>query len=466
MKLTVGEIIGATKGELLIGNKGKCITGVSTDSRNIQMGQLFIPLIGERFDGHDYIESTLNAGAAAVLSSRIDSCFLSVAENKGNAIIHVDDTLGALHDLAKYYISKMNVLVIGVTGSTGKTTTKEMIYSVLSQKYNVLKNQGNYNNHIGVPLTVFKLEPDHEIAIFEMGMSALSEIDRLSCIVRPDIGVITNVGLSHIENLGSQKNIMKAKMEIANYFDNPEHILIINGDDVLLKELKSKDTVYKKYFIGFDKNCDFQAVYIHETGENSIKFEAMFCGKKYDFALQVPGRHNIYNALYAIAIGCILNIEPELICKGIQEFRGSDMRLNIFTTRDGLKVINDVYNANPDSMKAAIPVLAEIDANRKIAVLGDMLEMGSYAPKGHYGIGIEIVKHSIDFLVAVGKNASYIAKGAVENGLNKENIFLCLNNKEAIDILQKLLRKRDGILVKGSRGMKMEEIVEYIQERS
>ena len=465
MRLTVEEIIHATKGELLTGKREQWVTGVSTDSRNINADELFVPLKGDRFDGHDYIKNAIHAGAAASLLKQSEASVVSIAEKNGSALIRVDDPLQALHDLANYYLSKMDAIVIGVTGSTGKTTTKEMIYSILSRKYRVLKNEGNYNNHIGVPSTAFQVEPEHEVVIFEMGMSGFHEIEKLCRIVKPRIGVITNIGASHIEKLGSRENIFKAKMEITKYFDQREHILIANGDDEFLGKLKSQNTPYQKYFVGFHKDCDFQAISIDEIGEKGIQFKASLQGQDYDFVLQVPGKHNIYNALCAIAIGYVLGVEPDRICEGIQAFKGNDMRLNIISTRSNIKVLDDSYNASPDSMKAAIAVFATIASNRKIAVLGDMLEMGSYAQKGHYDIGKEIARHPIDFLVTVGEQAAYIGKGAVENGFYQSHIFACANNQEAIDVLQEILCEQDGVLVKGSRGMKMEEIVEYIQER-
>jgi len=465
MKLTVEEIIHATKGKLLTGKREQWVTGVSTDSRNITAGELFVPLKGNRFDGHDYIENAIRTGAAASLLKQSEAAVVSVAEENGCALIQVADPLQALHDLASYYLSKMNAIVIAVTGSTGKTTTKEMISSVLSQKYRVLKNKGNYNNHIGVPLTAFQVGPEHEVVIFEMGMSGFHEIENLCRIVKPRIGVITNIGTSHIEKLGSRENIFKAKMEITKHFDQREYILIANGDDEFLGRLKNQNTPYQKYFVGFHEDCHFQAISINEIGEKGVRFKASVQGQDYDFALQVPGKHNVYNALCAIAIGYVLGVEPDRISEGLQAFQGNNMRLNIISTRSNIKVLDDTYNASPDSMKAAIAVFATIDSKRKIAVLGDMLEMGSYAPKGHYDVGKEISRHPIDFLITVGEQATYIGKGAIESGFHQPHVFACANNQEVIEVLQRILRERDGVLVKGSRGMKMEEIVEYIQER-
>ncbi|MCT4605360.1 MAG: UDP-N-acetylmuramoyl-tripeptide--D-alanyl-D-alanine ligase [Marinisporobacter sp.] len=462
MKLSIKEMVEATKGNIIKGDRKDIIYGISTDSRSIKDKELFIPLIGESFNGHDFIEKAIKNGANAVLVH--EEYEGALYEEQGLSIIRVKDTLKALQDLAKYYVSKFPIPIIGVTGSTGKTSTKEIIYSVLSKKYRVLKNKGNFNNHIGLPLTVFELESHHEMAILEMGMSGFGEIDLLADIVKPNVAVITNIGLSHIEHLGSQENILKAKMEITNYF-NEKSILIANGDDPHLKTLKDKDVDYRKCFIGLEKNCNYQGVQINDLGEEGIHFHVKMNDKIYPFTLKVPGEHNIYNALCAIAIGCKFNMDIASIQKGIKEFEGSKMRMHIFTTPEKIKVINDAYNASPDSMGAAIHVLSKMDY-RKIAVLGDMLEMGEYSKDGHCHVGREVGKKSIDILIAVGINANVIAKGAIENKLNEEKVYVCKDNKEAIEILKNILKREDVVLIKGSRGMRMEEIVHYIQERS
>lgn len=463
MKLTVQEIVEATKGELVNGDNKTIIHGISTDSRNIKNHEMFIPLRGEHFNGHDFIKGAVAKGAIAILANQWHKD--DVQSNANLCIIRVGDTLQALHDLAKYYLSKFSIPVIAVTGSTGKTTTKDMIYHVLSKKYKVLKNKGNYNNHIGLPMTVFELEPYHEMAIFEMGMSDFGEIDKLAHIAQPDIAVITNIGLSHIEHLSSQENIFKAKMEITNYFDASSR-LIVNGDDKFLKSLKNRPQKYHTDFVGLDEDCTYRALNVKNLGIDGVRFQMKLNDELHEFILHVPGEHNVHNALCAIAVGISLKMDIKMIQEGLGEFYGGKMRLHIFTTNENIKVINDAYNASPDSMKAAIAVLAKITASRKIAVLGDMLEMGAYSEKCHYGVGYEISQQGIDILIAVGKQAQNIGVGAIDNGLDKDNIFICGNNQEVIKVLDSLIKKGDTILVKGSRGMKMEEIVDYVQERS
>ncbi|MFT9493494.1 UDP-N-acetylmuramoyl-tripeptide--D-alanyl-D-alanine ligase [Anaerosolibacter sp.] len=462
--LAVREIVLATNGELIFGDPETFIQGIAIDSRKVKKGELFIPLIGEHFDGHSFIGDVLRHGAGGVLCAR--SKYESVEMDENQCVVLVDDTLKAMQSLAKYYLSKFEIPVIGVTGSTGKTSTKDMIYAVLSQRYKVLRNQGNFNNHIGLPLTIFDLENHHELAVLEMGMSGLGEISLLAELVRPTIAAITNIGLSHIEHLGSQENIMKAKMEITNYFHKGSR-LIVNGDDEHLGTLQHKEFHFDIIYIGVHGRYNYIAENIQDLGEYGSQFDLSIGSHKYTFKLKVPGKHNIYNALIAIVIGIEMNVDIRLIQGALEEFGGSKMRLNIFSTSEGIKIINDAYNASPDSMMSAISVLDKMIANRKIACLGDMLEMGEYTERGHYQVGAEIMNgHKLDMLIAVGNSARYIAAGAKEHGFDQKYIFICKDNHGAIEILKEILKCGDAVLVKGSRGMKMEEIVEYIQERS
>lgn len=463
MKLTIKEIIEATKGKLIKGSEEATVQGIATDSRKLKPGELFIPFIGEKLNGHVFIEDVFKLGAAGVFTSEKNKDYSIFYA--GQSVIQVADTLKAFQDLARYYMKKFSIPVVGVTGSTGKTSTKDMIYAVLSQKYKVLKNEGNFNNHIGLPLTVFQLEPKHEVAIFEMGMRGLGEIDLLAELVRPDIAVITNIGLSHIEHLGSQENILKAKMEITNYFTK-ENRLVINGDDAYLSTLKDKNLGFHIIYIGIHGSYHYIADNVEDLGEDGSRFYLVAEGVKYPFELKVPGKHNIYNALCAIAVGLELGVPMELIQKALKAFEGSKMRLNILHTKENIKIINDAYNASPDSMISALRVLDKTVSDRKIACLGDMLEMGEFAEQGHYLVGREVAKGHIDMLIAVGFHAGHMARGAMEKGFPSEKIFICGNNHEAISILKEVLKERDAVLVKGSRGMKMEEIVEYILERS
>lgn len=457
--LKCAQIIKATKGILISGDESIRIKNISTDSRNISKGDLFIPLVGERFDGHDFIEDVFINGASAVLTQK-DIASLDIDLLKGKTVIKVKDTLRALGDISKAYRLKHKIPFVGITGSVGKTSTKEMISSVLSEKYKTLKNKGNYNNEIGVPLTLLNLDQSHQAAVIEMGMSDFGEISRLTFMVRPDIAVITNIGLSHIEKLGSRQNILKAKMEILESMDK-SGVVVLNGDDNLLDGLRDLLN-FKTVFYGTEDNADYQAYNIMSAGENGMYFEVSVNGKEYKIHLHVPGMHNVYNALAAIAVGVEMDVPMDDILKGLSKFCPEKMRMNIIS-KNGIKIINDAYNANPQSMEAALGVLKDIGGEkRKIAILGDMLEMGEFARESHVNIGKFAVSKGIEYIIAIGKNANNTISGALEQGARENNVFMFDSNEEAKGFLKKFISKGDYILVKGSRGMKMEEIVESL----
>ncbi|RKD27668.1 UDP-N-acetylmuramoyl-tripeptide--D-alanyl-D-alanine ligase [Caminicella sporogenes DSM 14501] len=461
MEISIKDILSATGGEILSGNENLIISGISIDSRKIKEGYLFIPIIGQRFDGHMFIEDAFSLGAVAALTSR--DLDIKISEDK--TIIKVDDTLKSLQKIAQFLLKKTDIPVVAVTGSTGKTTTKEFISSVLSEKYKILKNEGNFNNHIGLPLTILKLKKEHDIAVLEMGMSNRGEIDVLSKLTKPKIGIITNIGISHIENLGSRKAIFKAKMEIANYMDK-NSILIVNGDDDFLGTLKKSEFDFKIFSVGFKKTNDIYVEKIINSNTNEVEFLVCIENKSFNFKIKVPGIHNVYNALFAIAVGVVFKIPIDDIIKGLKKYKGSKMRLNIFKTSKGITVINDCYNASPDSMKAALEILKNIEGKRKIAVLGDMFEMGEYSESAHSEVGKMVVEKNIDLLITVGKESRMIAKTAIEKGLKSERVFTAEKNDTAINLIKDIIKQDDVILVKGSRGMKMEEIVHFLQERS
>ncbi len=452
--LKCAEIVKATGGVLLYGEKNTEIMGISTDSRKIEQGVLFIPLVGERFDGHNFVLSSLEAGASASLTQH------DMKPPAGKVIIKVDDTSKALRDIASYYRSKFDIPVVGITGSVGKTSTKDMIASVLKQKFNVLKTEGNFNNEIGLPLTVFNLNSSHEAAVLEMGMSGFGEISRLTAIARPSIAVITNVGVSHIEKLGSRKNILKAKMEILEGLDD-KGLLILNGDDNLLSGARGL-TGHRTVFYGIEEDADYQAYNITSMGEQGSFFQITINNLEYKVVVPVPGLHNVYNALAAIAAGIELGIDVEKIIQGISEYTPGKMRQNILTA-NGVKIINDTYNASPQSMEAAIDVLKDVaGGNRTIAILGDMLEMGDWALEAHKDVGKYAALKEVDYIFAVGENGRNIALGAIEAGASQERVNMFDCNEDVNHFLGNFLCKNDVILVKGSRGMRMEQIVEKL----
>lgn len=452
--MTCGEIVRATDGVLISGDTGTTFPGITIDSRKIKEGDLFIPIAGQRFDGHDFISCSIDKGAVGVLTQK------NIKPSGNISIIKVQDTTKALGDIAAYYRQKFNIPFVGVTGSVGKTSTKDMIAEVLGRKYNVLKTEGNYNNEIGLPLTLLNMDAFHEVAVVEMGMSGFGEIKRLSSILKPDIAIITNIGISHMEKLGSRQNILKAKLEILEGLKK-DGLLILNGDDKLLYGLKDL-LEFKTIFYGMEDGVLYQVYNIKSRGEQGIHFEITIDGRDYRVRIHVPGVHNIYNALAAIAVGVELKVPMDLVIDGIGKFNPGEMRLNIVSCGD-VKIIDDCYNASPQSMEAAIGVLSEIGANsRKIAVLGGMLELGGLSYKSHFDVGKFAVTKGIDYIITVGEDGKNIALGAVDTGAETGSVLSFDNNSEAIGYLKDMIANGDVILIKGSRGMKMEEIVKAL----
>ncbi len=448
----------------IIINKGnvEIIDEISTDSRTIRKGNLFIPLIGENFDGHTFISDAIKKGASTILVQ--GDKMENVINEDGINIIQVKNTLEALTKIAYYYKNLFDIPFIGVTGSAGKTTTKDLIAEVLSVKYNVHRNADNFNNEIGLPVTLFNLEAKHDISVLEMGMSSYGEILNLANIVHPNIAVITNIGLSHIEYFGSKENIMKAKMEITANLGKEDYLLV-NGDDQYLKNIKREGKDYNIIFYGLNRYNDFYVTDIKDLGEEGSSFKVNINDEPVQFKIKPPGLHNIYNGLIAIWIGIKYGMTFKEIQEGLNSFKPSRMRLEIIN-ENNIKIIDDTYNASPDSMKVALDVLEKIKADRRIAVLGNMFEMGSFAEKGHRSVGEHLADKKIDLLIVVGKMAYWIALEAKKRGLKEENIFTVHTNKEAINVLKQNVLDNDAILIKGSRGMAMEEIVRFLQERS
>lgn len=454
-RMTVEDILKATGGELLCGDKNVSFDDVISDSRKITPNSLFVALVGEKFDGHEFIKAAFELGAAAVVSSKEVEPFL------GKTIIKVNDTLTAFGDIARYYKQKYNVPTVAVTGSVGKTTTKDMLAAVISQKFNTLKTMGNFNNDIGLPITIFGLEKEHEAAVLEMGMNHFGEIERLADIAKPDIAVITNIGQSHIENLGSREGIFKAKMEITKQFTDA-NTLIVNGDNDFLSTTKGKGN-YKVIYYGIENpQNDIYAKDIDNKGLCGIKFNAVVDGAEYPIEVKVPGIHNVYNALAAICVGREFGIEPDKIADGIKNFELTKMRLAV-EEYNGITIINDCYNASPDSIKAALEVLSFADDKRKIAVLGDVLEMGEYAKDAHYSLGKYIKKNGIDLLVTAGENMKMLADGARDNGV--DNVVSFDRTLEVCNFIKDEIKSGDAVLIKASRGMHFEEVYNAIKNK-
>ena len=454
--LTVSELTIATKGKLVIGNESDSIIDVVIDSRKANKDNVFVAVIGENLDGHKFMQSAYENGCKTFIKNASSSIKLNSSDIN---LIEVDDTQIALGNIAKYYKEKFDIPYIGVTGSVGKTTTRDMIYATVSSKLNTLKNEGNLNNHFGVPLTLFNLDDSYECAVIEMGMSNFKEIEYLANIVNPKIGVISNIGLSHIENLGSQEGILEAKMEIATNF-NEENTLIVNGDDKLLGTLKEKKLNYSLKTFGFNKNNDIYCE-SYEMNEEDLTFICYIDGKKEEIFIPTVGEHNIYNAMAAILVGKELNISLDKIKSGLKNFKATKMRLDIIKNNK-MTIINDAYNASPDSMEAALKILGRYK-NRKVAILGDMFEMGEHAEYGHRLVGKYAINNT-DVLIAIGKDAKFMCEEAKALGFNESNIHHFNTKEDAIEKLDELVKNDDVVLVKASRGMQLEKIVEYLNK--
>jgi len=450
------DVLFATGGVFIQGEPSDVITNISTDSRKVRSGDLFVALKGDRFDGHDFMEEAVKKGARTLITHVIID---NLPENLN--VVLVKDTLKALQDIAAFYRRQFKVQIAAVTGSTGKTTTKDMIHDLLNAKFAVLKSEGNLNNQIGLPLTLLKLNKKHELAVVEMGMSMFNEISRLAEIAQPTLGVITNIGLSHIENLGSRENILKAKLELFERFDN-RCTAVLNADDPYLWHLRDKYPFPVIYY-GTKRGIQLRAETIESVNGKGISYTLHGEGASYKINLNVPGRHNVYNSMAAIATARHFGVDYEEILNVLANIRTHKMRLEVAVLKGGITIIDDAYNASPDSVISAIEVLKDLSGKRKIAILGDMLELGEYSEYAHRFVGKAVFDNDIDILVTKGKLSHTIADQAMSNGMDKSRIISLDNNTDVINMLQTFVERGDTILIKGSRGMCMEEIVMFLK---
>lgn len=455
--LTIKELILASEGKLVCkSNEEVLVNDIVIDSRKASKDNAFVAIVGENLDGHDFINLAINQGCKTIIKNKDNNVDI---ENKEINVIEVNNTEIALGDIARFYKNKFKIPFIAVTGSVGKTTTRDMVYSTVSEKYNSLKNVGNLNNQFGVPLTLFNLNKEHECAVIEMGMSGFNEIEYLVNIVNPQIGVISNIGYSHVEHLGSRDGIFKAKMEITTNFDE-NSLLIINGDDDCLKTLKNKELVYKLRTFGFEKDNDIYCESF-KMDEESITFIAIVDGKKEEFFIPTVGKHNIYNAMAAILVGINLNMTIEEIKNGLKKFQCTKNRLDIIKNNN-ITIIDSVYNASIDSMTAALNILGRYE-QRRVAILGDMFEMGEFAEFGHRQVGKSAL-NNVDVLIAIGKDSEFIVEELKLNNMNSNNLYHFETKEKAIEKLDDIIQENDIILVKASRGMHLEKIVEYLNK--
>ncbi len=456
MSWTLAKILAATGGELVRWGTGP-FPGFSTDSRRSRPGEAFVALAGPRFDGNEFVAAAIARGAAAAIVSR------DVAPTPdGAAWIRVGDGLRALGDLAAVRRREFPVRVVGITGSNGKTTTKEMIAAVLAASgRKVARSAGTENNLVGLPQTLLRLEGDEDFAVLEMGMNHAGEIWRLAEIARPDVGVITNVGAAHLEGLGSLANVAAAKEELALAL-RPGATLVVNGADPRLRAIAERFPGPKILTGGAGA---IRAVAVEPSAEGQ-RVEIDVEGSRVRVDLRARGAHNVHNALLAAATGRAFGLGVDAIAAGLAAFRTPAMRLELVRLPNGARILNDAYNANPASMEAALAALAAEPGARRIAVLGDMWELGAEEARCHREVGAAAARQGVDWLVAVGRNAEEVVVGALGGGLTTARVDRCASADEAAELLAQRLRGEDIVLVKGSRGAKMEAVVERLRGAS
>lgn len=451
-KLLLSEIVTAVRGSFGYPSDIE-ISSISTDTRTIEKGAVFVALKGKNFDGHDYAKKAMELGAAAVVTERAI---------EGAECIIVDSTQTALLDIASYYRDKFKIRLIGITGSVGKTTTKEFVSLVMSKKFKTLKTQKNFNNEIGLPMTLFNLTNEHEAAVIEMGMSNFGEISRLSLTAKPNMCVITNIGYSHIENLGSRENILKAKMEILDGADENAP-LILSKDDKLLKTVKVRESRKVIFYSTSDSSANVFASDI-QTKSDRIEFNINSGGNVYKAVINCLGEHNVKNALAAFCVGRECGIKPEDMIDAIGEFAPDGIRQKV-SDINGVKIIADCYNSSPDSAKSAIHTLSQIDTTgRRIAVLGDMLELGQFSKELHRSVGETVFEEKIDLLLCFGEMSEYYIKGAVKKGFDESKAKLFDSKEELSKYLRSVIKENDAVLFKASRGMKFESLIEELKQ--
>ena len=461
-KIFVKDVINLCKGKIIFGKEDETVEDIVRDTREVKKGDTYIGFKGEKNDGNLMYEQALKNGAkVCILQKSSIENLIDIEKIKKEynncTIILVEDTTKTLQQIATLKRNMYNIPVVGITGSVGKTSTKDIIASVMSKKFNVLKTLGNYNNQIGLPLTILRLK-DENAMVIEMGMNQLREISNLTKIAKPTVAVITNVGTAHIGNLGSRENILKAKLEILEGLEE-NGILVINNDNDMLNKWnrENKNKSFKVITFGMENKSNIMP-YDVQLSENGSTYKIDIEGKTYNVNISVGGNHFVLNSLCAIAIGRIFNIKMEDILDGIANFELTKRRMQVEKNKQGITIINDCYNANYDSMKAGIEYLAKINAKNKIAVLGDMLELGNFAKELHERVGKEVAKNNIDVLITVGDLSKYIASEAKRMGLSDKNIFCYKTNKEAIKKIKEISKEGDAILLKASNGLNFQEI--------
>ena len=461
--MKIKDIIKVTKGKLVVGNLEEECNKFCKDTRILMPGDTYIGIKGKNFDGSTLWEQAFEKGANTVIIQNVNLSKSDIEKYKNKSIIEVEDTVEAISKIAKYKreLYGREFPVIGITGSVGKTSAKDIISSVISQKYKTLKTEGNNNNNIGLPFTIFNLK-DHDAAVIEMGMNHFGELRELTKIAKPTISVITNIGTSHIGNLGSRENILKAKLEILEGMERK--VLVINNDNDLLHEwYKHEHDDIEIHTYGIDNISEVMAENII-LNENDSEFICNIKGNKFNVKVPVGGIHFVYNAICAATVGHLLGLNIEEIKKGIETFELTKKRMDILSLKNGVTIINDTYNASFESMKASLEYLKGLKSERKIAVLGDMFELGDYSKQLHENVGKEVYKNNIDVLICIGENAKYIVESAKISGMSKDNIYYFENKEKAEEFIKNICKKGDTILFKASNGMKFFEMVADLEK--
>lgn len=462
MTFTLSEIVKATGGRLLQGSEETSFPAISTDSRRIPEGALFVALRGRRFDGHHFVLDAFAKKAGGVLIEEGWAGEIHWQGNEKRPVVLVKDTLHALGDLARDRRRKFNPTVVALTGSNGKTTTKEMIATCLQASFPVLRTEGNENNLIGLPLTLLRLTEREKVVVLEMGMNVPGEIRRLTEIAEPDVGLITNIQRAHLEGVGSLERIKEEKGALYQGMRRDGSI-IVNQDDPRVVEL-GEVFPGRKITVGIERPAEVTARQIRTQGREGTSFLLSLGGEETLVRLPLLGRHFVYHALFAIATASLFGIEKGKILNALRDVQPSPMRMEVLSLGGGVTLINDTYNANPDSMEMALRTLSEVRGEGKaIAILGDMLELGVFTEEAHRQLGRKAALFSIDLLLVMGKEGPRVVASAIEEGLDPERVRVVETPAEAASVARAFAKEGDWILVKGSRGMAMERVVEALR---
>jgi len=457
--IKLDEVLKAINGELSREKSNissVIINDISIDSRQINGGELFFALKGENFDGHDFVDEALNKGAAGAVVQKDKA----LSHSGKGFMIKVNSPLSALQRLSNYYRKKCGYRVVAVTGSTGKTTTKDMLGSILNRSFSARKTEGNYNNEIGLPLTLMSFDETTEVAVIEMGMRGLGEIAQLAEIAEPELGIVLNVGEVHIETLGSRENIARAKSELISFLPQTG-TAVLNADDPFVSKMH-RLTEAEVVFFGIEKKADIEASEVSVSDLEGTIFELNTPSGKINIKLPIPGRHFVYNALAAAAAAVKVGADLNSIKEGLENFESSSLRMKIKNVA-GITLINDTYNANPVSVCAALDTLAAVNTTgRRIVVLGDMLELGFKSDDAHRKIGNYLLKKGIDALFTIGNNARLISDEALKKGMCREHIYHAGEKERAVEKIIEFVKPHDILLFKASRGIKLEDVVDII----